>query len=309
MTTSGTQTTAGPSYGVSISRVLWLYAMLLPSLALGWWALSWERALAGGIFGLVTLCLGHSVGLHRGVIHYAYETSTWFRNLLIFMGVLTGVGGPLAMIRSHHQRDYWQNQPDCPGYFAYDHGLLTDYYLNLHTSHAAPFPFPKEWETQRTDRFLVWMERTWRLYTLALAAVLYVTLGWEWVVVCVCMRVTAGIFGHWSINFITHTRGYMRYIVPGATEEGRNNYVLGWLSFGEGFHNNHHAYPSSARMGHTSSEVDMGWWAIRSFEVLGLVWGVKAHGRDHDGRSSKAHELDHCVHRKREALITQDTAT
>lgn len=305
MTTSEDQTSADPSYRFSVVKVLWLYVMLVPSVALGWYALSWERALAGGVIGLVTLCLGHSVGLHRGVIHGSYETSSWCRNVLIYLGVLAGVGGPISLIHSHHQRDYWQNQPRCPAYFAYDHNVLADYYLNLHTSHSAPFPFPEEWESQRQDRFLVWMERTWRLHTLALAALLYVTLGWEWVVVCVCMRVTAGIFGHWSINFITHTRGYMRYTVPGATEEGRNNYLLGVLSFGEGFHNNHHAYPSSARMGHAPSEVDMGWWAIRTFEVLGLVWHVKAHGREHDGHSPRAHELAHRVHRKREALDAQ----
>ncbi len=292
------------AYHMHWPKVLWLYAMLIPSLVLGWHALSLERAIIGASFGLFTLCLGHSVGLHRGVIHGAFKTSSWFRAFLIYLGVLTGVGGPLSMIRSHHQRDYWQNQKRCPDYFAYDHSIFRDYYLNLHTTHTAPFPYPDEWEAQRQDRVLIWMERTWRLHTLLLAGVLWLTLGWEWVVVCVCMRVTAGILGHWSINFVTHTRGTMRYIVPGATEEGRNHYVLGWFSFGEGFHNNHHAYPSSARMGHTAKEVDLGWWAIRVFEMLGLIWDVKAYGRENDGRSERAVTLPAEISRKREALIT-----
>lgn len=270
-------------------KIVWLYLMLIPSVTLGWVALSVERAVICGAFGGVTLCLGHSVGLHRGVIHGAYQSSRWFRNLLVWLGVLTGVGGPLSMIRMHQSRDHWQNQPQSHPYFAYHHHMLRDFYWNLHTRFDPPAPHVHDdFARFESDRFLVWMERTWRAQILALAALLWATLGWEWVVVGVCMRTSAGILGHWSINYFTHRMGYMRYRLPGATEEGRNIRLLGWFSFGEGFHNNHHAYPASARMGHGGDEWDLGWAAIRLFEALGLVWGVKAYGREEDGRSARA---------------------
>lgn len=266
------------------TKIAWLYLMLLPSLLLGWQALTLERALIAATLGLLTLCLGHSVGLHRGIIHGAFQTSRTFRNALVALFILTGLGGPLSWVRLHYVRDYWQNQPDCPDYFAYRHGLVRDFYWNLHLTYvptqAELVAIPRELSE---DPWLRFFERTWPIYTLAIAGLLALIGGWELVVVVVCMRVSAGILGHWFVGIVAHKWGYMRYAIEGAAEEGRNTFVLGLLSFGEGFHNNHHAYPSSARMGHAWWELDLGWLAIRLFERIGLVWNVQAHGRPDSG--------------------------
>lgn len=96
------------------------------------------------------------------------------------------------------------------------------------------------------------------------------------VAVCVCARTAAGIVGHWFIGYATHAWGERRFEIPGATESGTNIWLLGVLSFGEGFHNNHHALPRSARMGIRARELDLGWLVIRALEALGLVRGVTA---------------------------------
>lgn len=277
---------------VGWTKIVWLYLMLIPSVLWGWQALTLERALVAAAVGLLTLCLGHSVGLHRGIIHGAFQTSKVFRNVLVALFMLTGLGGPLSWIRLHYLRDYWQNQPECPDYFAYHHGLLRDFYWNLHLTYVPTRSELVEIPTELAeDPWLVSFERTWPLYTLALAGLLAAIGGWELVIVAINLRISAAILGHWFVGIVAHKWGYIRYAIPGAAEEGRNTFVLGLISFGEGFHNNHHAYPGSARMGHAWWELDLGWLAICVFERLKLVWQVQAHGRLDSGKKPGARAI------------------
>ena len=273
-----------PEITIAWRDVIWLYAMTIPSLILAPWALTPLRAALCAIVAGALLCLGHVVGLHRGVIHRAYRCSPITRWCLLLCATLTGVGGPLSMIHGHHQRDYWQNQPDPPRPFDHRHGMWANLLYELHVRHTAPFPLPPCWDETRQDPWLRFAERWWMPLQLALAGVIWAWLGWEWAVVGVCMRVAGGILGHWFVNYVVHIHGSQRWHIRGAREQGRNNLIMGWLSFGEGFHNNHHAYPGSARSGFAWWEIDLAWWLIRTMERVGLVWDVQAYGRRHDGR-------------------------
>jgi stearoyl-CoA desaturase (delta-9 desaturase) len=85
---------------------------------------SWSAvAVAAGILA-VTMCLGVSVGFHRGLIHRSFQTSRAVEAVLAMLGSLAGLGGILGMSRMHHMRDHHQNQPDCPPYFGYQGGFL-----------------------------------------------------------------------------------------------------------------------------------------------------------------------------------------
>jgi stearoyl-CoA desaturase (delta-9 desaturase) len=92
----------------------------------------------------------------------------------------------------------------------------------------------------------------------------------------VCARVAAGLLGHWIVGYVAHTHGYVRWAIDGAPVAGKNTWLLGALSFGEGFHNNHHAHPGSARMGQVWWELDLGWAMIRLLERVGLVAEVRS---------------------------------
>ncbi|HVG57370.1 MAG TPA: hypothetical protein VNA24_02360 [Hyalangium sp.] len=85
---------------------------------------SWSAvAVAAGLLA-VTMCLGVSVGFHRGLIHRAFQTSRAVESVLAVLGTLAGLGGILGMSRMHHMRDHHQNQPDCPPYFGYQGSFL-----------------------------------------------------------------------------------------------------------------------------------------------------------------------------------------
>jgi hypothetical protein len=80
--------------------------------------------------------------------------------------------------------------------------------------------------------------------------------------------VTAGVFGHWLIGYFAHNHGDMRHVVDDAAVQGRNIRWTSLLTMGECWHNNHHAFPGSARLGLHAGEWDPGWWVLRGFEHL-----------------------------------------
>lgn len=254
-------------------RALWLWGMAGAGLVAGLPSLTPAMASLALLLTLLTLCLGHSVGLHRGVIHRAYETGPVVRGALAWLFVLSGLGGPLSWARLHAVRDYWQNRRDCPPYFAYRHGLLRDFGWNLHcrfegADDRALDRLPPD---VLRDPWLRFLEATWPLHVLALAALIAATLGPGAAALCVCARTAAGIVGHWFVGYAAHAWGEQPHAVPGAAESGTNLRLLGVLSFGEGFHNNHHAFPHSARMGRGRGQFDLGWTALRGLRALGLV--------------------------------------
>jgi stearoyl-CoA desaturase (delta-9 desaturase) len=257
-----------------VFKSVWMWCHIGVGLILGPLHFSWEGALLGGLLSALTVCFGHSVGLHRGVIHKSYKASPALMKVLAVL--CTGLGGPLSWIRVHYYRDVWQNRLDCPGYFAYDHGRLKDFWWNLHyrfePADEALYKLP---EDTMQDPFLRFLEKSWPLWTLGLGLLVAVLLGPAAAAGAVCARVAITILGHWYVGWEAHARGEKPYPVAGAKESGTNRYLLGLLAFGEGWHNTHHAAPSSARFGLGRGEIDLGWWAIRAMQALGLVWEVR----------------------------------
>jgi fatty-acid desaturase len=259
-------------------KTLWLWGMAIPGLVFGIPAMTRTTLVLSLVLAFATLCIGHSVGLHRGVIHRTYEAHPAVRGVLLYLFVLSGLGGPLSWARLHAVRDYWQNRADCPRYFAYGHSMARDFLWNLHLRFE---PADRRAEARLPagvldDPWLRFLEQTWPLQVLLLALAVLIGLGPGAVAVCVCARTAAGIVGHWLVGYAAHAWGERRFVVPGATESGTNVWLLGILSFGEGFHNNHHAFPRSARMGMRTREIDLGWAVIWALERLRLVHDVAA---------------------------------
>ncbi len=222
---------------------------------------------------LFLLGVGHSAGFHRGVIHGAYRMGPWTERVLVYLAVLTGIAGPLGLMRMHDTRDRHQNQLAAPAYYAYDHSLWRDaaWYLLMEHTGATVAPDP----VRAADPWYRFLERTWKWQQLPWAVLLYTYGGLPWLVWGAGVRCAACVYGHWFVNYAAHTAGYLRVRMPASGEEGRNHLLWGALAMGEGWHNNHHAWPRSARFGVAWWEVDPGWWIVRALRALGLVWDVK----------------------------------
>ena len=109
------------------------------------------------------------------------------------------------------------------------------------------------------------------LQQLPWALAFYLIGGWGWVFWGICSRVSVSILGHWLIGHFAHNRGHRDWHVEGAAVQGYNVPFAGLLTMGESWHNNHHAFPGSARLGLEPGQWDPGWWALTLMQRLGLA--------------------------------------
>ena len=255
---------------------LWLTAMLAGAVTGALVFFSWTGLLLFVSSTTIVLLFGHSLGSHRKLIHDSYCCPRWLEYLLVYLGVLVGLSGPLGLLRQHELRDYAQRQPDCHPYLRHGAGFWRDAWWQLHCSLQLVHPPHIAIEPRIAhDRFYRFLEATWMLQQLPWALLFFAWGGWGLVCWGVCARVSAGVLGHWLIGYFAHNHGQMHFQVDGAAVQGRNIRLVSLLTMGECWHNNHHAYPGSARLGLLPGEWDPGWWMLLLLRRLGLVSALR----------------------------------
>lgn len=257
-------------------KSLWISSMTAAAVVLGPLLFAWDAFALFLATSAVTLCLGHSVGMHRRLIHESFDCPLWLEYLCVYLGTLVGMAGPIGMIRLHDFRDWAQRQPACHDYSCHRAGFWRDAWWQLHCRLALAHPPAFRLEPRLAhDRFYAFVERTWMLQQLPWAMLFFAIGGLGWVAWGICVRVSVCVTGHWLVGHFAHRHGAQSFIVEGAAGQGYNVLGATLISMGENWHNNHHAFPRSARLGLFPGEVDPGWWAIRTFEVLGLATNIR----------------------------------
>jgi len=254
----------------------WVSGMYMAAIIGGALTFNWSAFTLFLSFSAITLCLGHSLGMHRRFIHHSYECPKWLEYLFVHFGVLVGLAGPLGMMRTHDLRDWAQRQDRCHDYFGHQQPFLKDGFWQLHceVDLAHPPTFRPETDVAN-DRVYRFMEKTWMLQQLPWALLFYAWGGWAFVIWGICVRVAVSVTGHWLIGYFAHNTGHRTWHVEGASVQGYNVAFAGLITMGESWHNNHHAFPGSALLGIEKGQVDPGWWVLKSLERLGLVWNLK----------------------------------
>lgn len=234
------------------------------------------------VFAFVTICLGHCVGLHRQVVHRSFKTPDFMRPVFLLLAALCGFGGPLKWIKFHALRDYWQSQPNAPIAIKYESGMWADFLVTLHCKvspesdiHLSMLPADLV-----DDKWVLFFEKAWLPLNLLAAGLIYSLSSFEVMVYLVALRAGVGLFMHWLVAYVVHVWGHKAYELEGVSEEGRNQLVLGWFTFGEAYHNNHHKFPWSASAGLRRVEFDLGYQVIKLLRFVGLAYDVKLSG-DH----------------------------
>ena len=257
-------------------KSIWISTMTLIGLIAGPFLFSWSALFVYVFVTGLTLCLGHSIGMHRRFIHNSFECPKWFEYLLVWLGVLVGMAGPFGMMRQHDLRDWAQRRKDCHDYLCHGRSFWEDAWWQLHCDlHLENGPEFRPEPAVANDRIYHWMERYWMWQQLPIAIVLFLLGGWSFVVWGVAARIATGVIGHWLVGYFAHNEGPMRWHVKEAGVQGHDVPIAALVSFGESWHNNHHAYPGSAKLGLNKDQPDPGWWVIVFFQRLGLVWNVQ----------------------------------
>lgn len=257
-------------------KSLWFSGMAIATAVGGLATFSWPAFVLFLVCTGIVLLFGHSLGSHRKLIHNSFESPKWLEYVLVYLGVQVGLAGPLGLLRQHELRDYAQRLKDCHPYLRHGGGFLKDAWWQLHCDLGLANPPTVAIEPSiANDRFYVFLERTWMAQQLPIALLFYLWGGWAFVVWGVCARVTAGVFGHWLIGYFAHNHGHTHFHVQGAAVQGKNIRLTSLLTMGECWHNNHHAYPGSAKLGLHAGEWDPGWWMLKTLERVGLVRNMR----------------------------------
>jgi stearoyl-CoA desaturase (delta-9 desaturase) len=210
--------------------------------------------------------LGITVGFHRMLTHKSFETSRPLKALFLIMGCMAVEGDPITWASTHIQHHAHSDDEDDPhspleGLWHSHMGWLFGYKHNV----AVYGTWLKK------DPTVVWVSKTWILWVAVGLAIPLLIGGLSGLIWGGLVRVVLTHHITWSVNSICHTFGARDYQTRDAS---RNNFIVGLLAFGEGWHNNHHAFPRSAFHGLRWYQVDFSAYLIRALEAVGLVWNV-----------------------------------
>ena len=229
--------------------------------------------LAALILYFVGGMLGIGMAYHRLLTHRGYKTYKWVEYFLTFCGTLALEGGPIFWVathRIHHQKSDREGDPHTPRegtWWAHMGWILTG--EGLHHDAAVLSKYCPDLCRDRVHVFLSnwhWVSNVIvGLGLLAFGGIPYVLWG-------IFFRTTVGLHTTWLVNSATHIWGSRRFT---TRDDSTNNWWVALLTFGEGWHNNHHAHPVSARHGLAWYELDLNWIGISTLRMLGLAWDIK----------------------------------
>jgi fatty-acid desaturase len=217
-------------------KSLWFLGMAGAAVVGGLLTFNWAAFALFLTATATVLLFGHSLGSHRKLIYNSYRCPKWLEYLLVYLGVLVGLAGPLGLLRQHELRDYAQRLEDCHDYLKHGRSFWMDAWWQLNCE--LRLANPPEVQVERDiaeDVFYRFLERTWMAQQLPLAILFYLWGGWAFVVWGVCARVTAAVFGHWLIGYFAHNHGNMNFHVHGAAVQGKNISFTSLLTMGEGW--------------------------------------------------------------------------
>jgi stearoyl-CoA desaturase (Delta-9 desaturase) len=298
-----------PTENEALDRFLTGTITVLPFIGLflvGWqlWdnALNWSDII---VFAIVyPICgLGITVGFHRLLTHRAFKTKPWLRFTFAAMGSMAIEGPVISWVADHRKHHAFADQPGDPHSPHVDHGrglkgalkgLFHAHvgWLFIHTDRANKERYAPD---LMKDPVVAYVDRTFFIWVLV-GLLLPFLLGWA-----IGGTLLAGLTGllwgglvrmlilhhvTYSINSLCHFFGRRDYPTD---DESRNLAWLAPLSFGESWHNNHHAFPTSAHHGLRWWEVDFSAMVIRGLEKVGLAWDVQRPSAERMAAKAQSH--------------------
>jgi stearoyl-CoA desaturase (delta-9 desaturase) len=257
--------------GVNWTTTGWLIFLHAGAIA-ALFMFSWHNFFAALFLLWMCTGLGISMGYHRLHTHRGYKCPLWLEYFFAICGTLTLEGGPLfwvAVHRLHHQKSDQPGDPHSPreGAFWSHMGWIV-----MGQGHGNQKVISKYAPDLAKDRFYRLLN-TWHwVPTVFLALILLGIGGIPLLLWGGFMRIVVGLHATWLINSATHMFGSRRFA---TRDDSRNSFLIAQLTFGEGWHNNHHAHPVSVRHGLKWYELDHSWILVNILKFFGLTWDLK----------------------------------
>jgi stearoyl-CoA desaturase (delta-9 desaturase) len=278
-----------------ISQVVTLVAVVMPPLGLALamgllWGIGFHWVDIALFAGMYILCaFGTTIGFHRFFTHRGFEARAPVKALLAILGCMTMQGPVTQWVTDHRKHHALSDQPGDPhsphvghgdgawgAVRGFVHAHVGWMFRNLGMEQGREYG--RDLYEDRLVRTIDRLYLLWVVLTLGIPFAIGFTVGGTWgagvegLVWGGLIRIAAYQHATFSVNSICHMFGRQDYR---SRDQARNNWIVALLVFGEGWHNNHHAFPASARHGLHRWQLDLSWWVIRGLEKLGLVWNVK----------------------------------
>ena len=226
------------------------------------------------ISGTVLTGLGIGIGYHRMLTHEGFQTYPFVRAFFLILGVMGFMGDPSSWAGIHIKHHAHSDQDDDP------HSPLDGFW---HAHLGWIFTSEDEKEVGKyvphllKDPVVRFVDQTTLLWMVISLLIPYLIGGWTGLLWGGGVRIFLSTHITWSVNSICHCFGSRPFE---TTDESRNNWLIGLISYGEGWHNNHHAFPRNAFHGLQWWQFDLSGLLIRALEALGLIWNVQRVGKE-----------------------------
>lgn len=264
---------------INWGSIIWIALLHLGCLAAPFY-FTWEGLGLMVFLHWVTGCLGITLGFHRLLTHSSFQTWKPMRYLLATIGGFAGEGDVIEWVANHRQHHAHSDQEGDP-HSPHDGTWWSHmWWLCWTFPSEAQHRHQKRWAPDLVkDRGMVWVGRMFLpsqfLLGGAIMATGYALGGWpmaiSFLVWGVFVRMVAVLHVTWFVNSASHIWGYRNYE---TTDDSKNNWWVAILAYGEGWHNNHHAWPRMAPHGHRWWEFDLTFRIIRLMQWTGLAWNV-----------------------------------
>lgn len=256
----------------------WMVVMHAGAVA-AFWFISWQAIVLFFALHFVTACLGITLGFHRLLTHGSLQVHKPTRYFFSMCGMLSAEGSPLNWVanhRKHHVLSDQEGDPHSPNDgFWWSHMI----WFNPLETRAEKDALYRRWAPDMyKDPVQRFLDKIFPIFSPLVGVALYFIgqamggLGVSFVLWGLCARMVACYHSTWFVNSATHVWGYRNYH---TSDRSRNLWWVALVSYGEGWHNNHHAHQRLAKHGHKWWEFDVTYCVIWSLKKLGLAWEVQ----------------------------------
>lgn len=236
---------------------------------------SWSALAVTLLLWVLSQNIGIGIAYHRLLTHRGFITPRWVEYALTLCATLALQGGPIywvAVHRMHHQLTDRPGDPHSPRDGKWWSHMGWMLHGSLHNRNPLLIRYVPDLSA---DRFYLWLSRWHWIPVTAVGIALFFAGGWSWLLWGIFLRITLGLHATWLVNSATHLWGSRRF---NTRDDSTNNLWVALITGGEGWHNNHHAHPVSARHGMTWYEPDFNYWGIRLLGALRLARRIKVQG-------------------------------
>lgn len=233
---------------------------------------SWQAFALTIFLWWVSGSVGIGMGFHRLLTHRGFKTPKPLEYLLTVCGLLALEGGAINWVVTHRIHHAYTDRPGDPHTPRDGRWWSHIGWIMRGTAQQHEVAVMQRYAPDLTkDPVHVWLNRLYYVPLIISGLLLFALGGWTFLLWGAFLRVALGLHFTWLVNSATHLWGKRRFATD---DDSKNSLWVALLTFGEGWHNNHHAYPRAARHGLAWYELDLNWWGIRTLKFLGLAYDI-----------------------------------